>query len=370
MKKIIFINNLSFGGAERVVSRLFLDERIRKTASLWTLNSKEDYETNYCRKISFESVNVVFSYFKALVHLLFLKKNDLLQAHLNNPIILSGFAKLFNRRFVLQTVHCFSYSGFYLHKKSIFWLFHKSLMSRALKASDHHIFKSKEMLSDFEGFFGWMPRSYEVIYNPYDVEEILSMSNQELNSSEIDDKAFNIVVVGRLASSKRPFDILEIASRFKGLADFHFLGDGVERERLETICQLEGLDNVKFHGRKLNPFPYINICDIYLSCSESEGFPNTLIESMILGKLCIHSNCATGPKEILANDWDYRLKDNFDVVKRGILFNTGDIKGACRAINYAIDNFDELDGKFNDETFLQNISLNMITDKYYQALIN
>ena len=51
---------------------------------------------------------------------------------------------------------------------------------------------------------------------------------------------------------------------------------------------------------KKNPFPYILKSNLVLLSSIYEGLPNILLESIVLKRFIISSNCPTGPAEILS----------------------------------------------------------------------
>ncbi|MDK9744097.1 glycosyltransferase [Vibrio sp. B516a] len=371
MKKYIFINNLSNGGAERVVSRLFDDEKVRINCELITLNNKEFYKCSYINKISFDCYTTFLSIIKSLFFLFKTKPSDIIQAHLNIPILVCGLSKLFGANFIFQSVHCFSYSSFYNNKSNITKFVHKALMSMALKQADVHIFKSKEMLSDFNDVFGWTPENYRVIYNPYNIEEIKELA-QEIIDEPVDDNRYHIAIVGRLNPSKRPYDVIKIAKNFQDNCHFHFFGNGSLKNELLEYVRHKELKNITFHDMVENPFKYINKFGFYLSCSEAEGFPNALIESMISKAIPIHSDCKTGPKEILCDDFlNYSAsKGEFSHEKRGILFPLGDIEAACKAISYAIENQYILSSEFenNSKDFIGSISHQEITSKYSEVL--
>ena len=57
-----------------------------------------------------------------------------------------------------------------------------------------------------------------------------------------------------------------------------------------------------------NPFALLARADVYALTSDSEGFPNALIEAMSSGLPCVSVNCKTGPAEILQDD--YRKSEN------------------------------------------------------------
>lgn len=371
MKNIIFINNLSHGGAERVVSRLFKNEAIRMVTSLWVLNNNEFYENKSLNKFSFNSKFPIISFVKSICKLVFLPNDYVVQSHLNNPNLACGLAKIVGANFAFQSVHCFSYSSFYNNKSYITKFAHRVLMSMALKQADVHIFKSKEMLSDFNDVFGWTPENYRVIYNPYNIEEIKELA-QEIIDEPVDDNRYHIAIVGRLNPSKRPYDVIKIAESFQDDCHFHFFGNGSLKNELQEYVRYKELKNITFHDMVENPFKYINKFGFYLSCSEAEGFPNALIESMISKAIPIHSDCKTGPKEILCDDFlNYSAsKGEFSHEKRGILFPVGDIEAACKAISYAIENQYILSSEFenNSKDFIDSISHQEITSKYAEVL--
>ena len=69
--------------------------------------------------------------------------------------------------------------------------------------------------------------------------------------------------------------------RFKVL----WIGDGPDsefyREEVNKNC-LQG--NIKFLGRKKNPYPYFKISDCVILTSDYEGYPVVFLESFILNK--------------------------------------------------------------------------------------
>ena len=62
--------------------------------------------------------------------------------------------------------------------------------------------------------------------------------------------------------------------------------------------------------------------DLFVLSSKYEGLPNVLLESLVLKKFIISSDCRTGPNEILLGG------------KGGLLFNVGDHKQLEKKIKY------------------------------------
>ena len=74
--------------------------------------------------------------------------------------------------------------------------------------------------------------------------------------------------------------------------------------------QLGMEDAVLFTGVQSNPFALLKKADVYALTSESEGFPNALIEAMTVGIPCVSVNCLTGPAEILHEQYEQCMDDN------------------------------------------------------------
>lgn len=371
MNKIIFINNLGLGGAERVVSRLFTNVSLKNNTILWTLNQSDFYVSNDIVKKSFFHQVKIICFLNAFFSLLFLKKDFTVQSHLNIPILLSSLAKFFGANFYSQAVHCFAYSSFIKRRGTKGKVF-KSLFSFLFKYIDFHIFKSHEMIDDFEETFGWKPSNYTVIYNPYDISLIRYQSNINNDDFKINNNIMNVAIVGRFNQSKRLYDVLEIAKRSVSFAHFHFFGDGPLSSELQLYIRQSKIDNVTFYGSVDNPFHYIRKCGFYLSASEAEGFPNALVESMISGAIPIHSNCRTGPKEILTSDYK-AYKPNFhsfNYESKGFLFEVGDINSAVNALDYVFNNQTEIKCQIsnNIDLFVKELDFSTISVKYCESL--
>ena len=362
MSFYIIINSLGLGGAERVVSRLFSSDRF-EDANLVTFSDGIHY-----KNISnFLSLN---TFLKKIRFYTRLCKVDIIQAHLNSAILWSLMFSII-KGYKVQTVHCFSYSSFY-KRKGFLGKLHRLLFSVILKRASLHIFKAEEMLTDFERVFGWKPKNYKIIYNPYDLANIRGAASElDCNLNDALKSQANIAIMGRLSQSKRPFDILQIAHALPQY-NFHFVGDGELKPQLLKKVDDLNIKNVIFHGALKNPFPLVKACGFYLSTSEAEGFPNALVEALVVGAVCIHSDCLTGPKEILNGSPENVHFNGSGYFKAplGLLFKTGDTNGAVAAIKYAVDNRNSIinETSANINSFVETISLDEIAKKYSQCL--
>ena len=77
------------------------------------------------------------------------------------------------------------------------------------------------------------------------------------------------------------------------------IGDGEIRSNLEKLVkQLDISDKVIFTGFQVNPVDYLQLMDIFLLPSLSEGTAMTLLEAMSLSKPCIVTDVGGNPEII------------------------------------------------------------------------
>jgi glycosyltransferase involved in cell wall biosynthesis len=80
------------------------------------------------------------------------------------------------------------------------------------------------------------------------------------------------------------------------------IGDGEEKERIVTkIAEYNLEGQIRLLGYLENSAPYYSIMDIFLCCSDSESFSNSIVEAMASGLPVISTACG-GPSEIIENN--------------------------------------------------------------------
>jgi glycosyltransferase involved in cell wall biosynthesis len=75
--------------------------------------------------------------------------------------------------------------------------------------------------------------------------------------------------------------LIEVAEKIKNCPDVLIIGDGPERSYLENLA--EGNSKIQFMGALDRPWDAIREGDLYVSASEYEGSPLTLLEGLSLG---------------------------------------------------------------------------------------
>lgn len=171
---------------------------------------------------------------------------------------------------------------------------------------------TKVMEEDINRIFG--TKSSAVLYNPCNVNEIREFSKREENGaaeegwigSFLNRPGKLVVSMGREDDLKGFWHLIKSFYLVKkDLPDVKLMiiGEGEYAEYRKLAEDLGIKADVLFTGVRKNPFPLLEKADVYALTSESEGFPNALIEAMACGVPCVSVNCKTGPAEILNEDY-------------------------------------------------------------------
>ncbi|WP_347302919.1 glycosyltransferase [Croceibacterium sp. TMG7-5b_MA50] len=145
--------------------------------------------------------------------------------------------------------------------------------------------------------FGVDRSKLATINNPYDIAAIRRDGEKEPEFA-LPDRF--IVAAGRLELGKNFAGLIRAfaASRIGG--QLVIVGEGGQRSELQRlVTDLNLTDRVILPGYASNPFAIIARAKFFVSSSLNEGFPNALVEAMVLGKPIVATDCPSGPAEIL-----------------------------------------------------------------------
>ncbi|HBI6897049.1 TPA: glycosyltransferase [Clostridium perfringens] len=159
----------------------------------------------------------------------------------------------------------------------------------------YNLYKNIIIVSDSskEIFLETFPKYKEktkVIYdiNNYDFIKKMSLVNEEYIEKLNQFKGIKIITLARLTEEKRLDRVLNAAKRLKD-TNIHFkwliLGEGKLENKLKLEIKKKNLkENIILLGLKINPYPYIKACDIYVQTSDLEGFGLAIAEARMLNK--------------------------------------------------------------------------------------
>lgn len=306
IKILFFIENLSGGGAEKVLQNLVNNMDNEKfditVQTVWKENPQEFLNENIKYKYIYPYYSKLNNYKYRLsvllktIYPLHIKDNyDIEVAYLEcgaTKVISTSTNKKAKK---IAWVHCDLSKKISnldeFKEKSLDWY----------KKFDKIVCVSKDVEKSFKSIYG-NEFDTEVIYNVIDDYSIREKAEEKVEDYSFDEKIPTIVSVGRLSTQKR-FDRLIEAHKIlldEGILNkLLIIGEGNERESLEQIIKDSGVQKtVTLSGFKSNPYPYIKNANLLACSSDYEGFSSFVAEGLILGKAIVTTDC-TGMEELL-----------------------------------------------------------------------
>lgn len=176
------------------------------------------------------------------------------------------------------------------------------------KKADVVVSCTKVMDEDINAMF--TPKASAVLYNPCNLEEInrlVKEATEEKFDTFLSRPGKLIVSMGREDDLKCFWHLIKSFYLLKKElldARLMIIGEGEYTEYRKLAEDLGIEKDILFTGVQKNPFALLAKADVYALTSETEGFPNALIEAMACGLPCVSVNCKTGPAEILNEDFE------------------------------------------------------------------
>lgn len=190
--------------------------------------------------------------------------------------------------------------------------------------SDKIITVSKYIGIDLIKNYGIKENKIDTIYNGVDDKKIEKLKLESLSDEEY--KIFKnpvIINVGATSEQKGQWHLIKIMPELrKYIPDIQLviLGQGVYYNKLEKLVQSLNLKEcVHLMGAKSNPYKYMYNADIFVLTSLYEGFPNVLVEAMSVGLPIVSVDCKSGPRELLNDDININVKNDYFLADYGIL---------------------------------------------------
>ena len=199
----------------------------------------------------------------------------------------------------------------------------------AYRKADKIVAVSKGAARSIASFCRISSKSVDCIYNPFDVQRICQLAQEEPNHPWYNDNGSPVILgVGRLEIQKDFSTLIKAVStlRNKRPARLLIIGEGSLRHKLEAEARIYGLSEKEFQILQFqkNPFKFMGRSDAFVLSSRWEGLPGVLIEAMATGCPVVSTKCPSGPEEILENG------------KWGMLADVGDHEAISNCLDMLI----------------------------------
>ena len=184
---------------------------------------------------------------------------------------------------------------------------------------------SQAMLDEGRELFPWLEDRWRLIYNAKDEQLLQLRANEPVDDPRINDSY--ILAIERLEESQKDLSTLIRAyqllrNEYHHEEKLYLLGKGRDEQLLRKLAENLGVaDSVVFLGFSSNPYPWIAHAKAIAHSAKFEGLPTVMIESLIMGKPIVATDCPTGPREIL------------DQGRAGLLTPVGDAAKMAEALH-------------------------------------
>lgn len=217
---------------------------------------------------------------------------------------------------------------------------------------DYIVAVSQECKNAFLSKYPSLEEKIIVMENITSPEFIKKQSLEKIDDFKKEKGLFKLLSVGRFDEAKG-FDNAIKALRilhdrgYKNIK-WYVIGYGRDEELLKNLIKENNLeDSFILLGKKVNPYPYMKECDLYVQPSRYEGKAVTVTEAQILGKAVMITNYTTAKSQI-NNIYDGYISElSIEGIANGIedLYNNNKLLESlsqnCKSKNY--NNKDELD---------------------------
>lgn len=342
MKKVLFMCiNMNIGGTEKAL--LTMLNEIDDSKYDITLLMLEEYGGFLNEIPSFVKVKYVDEY-KSIKPFVNEPPKILIKRLIKNKAYLTGLSTLLNYsiskitknisyyyKYILKNIKgideeydlAVAYAGpmdfityFVLNKikakKKVQWIhfdinkigFNRKFAKRNYKKFDKIFVVSEEGKEKLINLIPALNNKVEAFFNIISCNLIENMSKNEKSFDDLFD-GVRILTVGRLSKEKGQELTINVLARLKNegyKVRWYCIGDGPEKYNYRNrIKRLDIENDYILLGSKLNPYPFMKDCDIYVQPSKHEGYCITLGEARCFDNPIVTTNF-TGANEQIKNE--------------------------------------------------------------------
>ena len=168
---------------------------------------------------------------------------------------------------------------------------------------DYIMAVSEECKNAFLKKYPSLKDKVKIMENITSPDFIREMASENIEENIKNDNSFKLVSVARLSHAKGIDNAVKALKILhdRGLTNikWYVVGYGGDEQMIRNLIKENNLEeSFILLGKKVNPYPYMKICDIYVQPSRYEGKAVTVGEAQILGKPVIVTNYTTAKSQV------------------------------------------------------------------------
>lgn len=190
---------------------------------------------------------------------------------------------------------------------------------------DYIMAVSEECKNAFLKKYPSLKKKVKVMENITSPNFIRKMAEEDIEENIKEDDSFKLISVARLSHAKGIDNAVKALKVLhdRGLTNikWYVVGYGGDEEMIRKLIKENNLEeSFILLGKKINPYPYMKVCDLYVQPSRYEGKAVTVGEAQILGKPVIITNYATANSQLIdgfdGNICDLSIEGIVDGIER------------------------------------------------------
>ena len=188
---------------------------------------------------------------------------------------------------------------------------------------DYIMAVSEECKNAFLKKYPSLKDKVKVMENITSPDFIRTMAKESIEDDIKKDNSFKLISVARLSHAKgidKAVKALRILHD-RGLTNikWYIVGYGGDEDMIKNLIRENKLEHsFILLGKKINPYPYMNIGDIYVQPSRYEGKAVTVGEAQILGKPVVITNYITAKSQVRDNVDGYICELSVEGIADGV----------------------------------------------------
>lgn len=317
MKVLYVITKSEMGGAQIHIAGL-MRRHNEKGDTVAVLAHPGGFLEDFCREqnvdffsnTSYQNTFNIFTLVNALTRTIRIIKDfkpDVVACHSGIAGVMGRLGAFLSRIPVVYTVHSYAFMPGHPYVRRIFAYIGEYFLS-FISTETISVSQYGKQIAEKYGLY--RAREIQVIYNGVPCESL------EGTPVGINTRERHIVFVGRLARPKTPGIIIralsQISSNVRIPVIFHIVGDGPERESLESLVKdLRLSQYVIFHGSCIQSEvrSLLEHADVFVLPSDWEGLPISILEAMSYGVPVVASDVG-GVRELITSETGILMNKN------------------------------------------------------------